>query len=108
MCIRDSRESGVCYATSRDGISLEQPLRADLPFGNQSSNVVMRNAHGAGVFKDPHEANPARRYKMFFQRERNGRRQTVAVAFSRDGIHWDETDDLPNVKARADTHNNAL
>jgi len=102
------RESGVCYATSGDGIHWQKPLRADLPFRNQPSNVVMRNAHGAGVFKDLHEENPARRYKMFFQRERNGRRQTVAVAFSRDGIHWEETVDLPNVKARADTHNNAL
>ena len=102
------RESGVCYATSAEGIRWEKPLRADLPFRNQPSNVVMRNAHGAGVFKDLREANPARRYKMFFQRERNGRRQTVAVAFSRDGLHWDETIDLPNVRARADTHNNAL
>jgi len=102
------RESGVCYAVSRDGIHWEKPLLPGHPFRGRPSNVVMRNAHGAGVFKDLREPDPARRYKMIFQRERHGRRQGVAVAFSPDGIHWSEPVDQPQARARADTHNNAI
>ena len=43
------RESGVCYATSVDGIHWTKPLLAELPFRGQPSNVVLRDAHGAGV-----------------------------------------------------------
>ena len=102
------RESGVCYATSRDGLSWEKPLFAHNPFRGQPSNIVLRDAHGAGVFKDARETDPARRYKMIFQRERNGRRQNLAVAFSADGVNWSAPLDLPDVTARGDTHNNAF
>ena len=70
--------------------------------GSTANNLVKRNVHGAGVFKDPHESTPERRYKMFL--ERGG----MAVCFSADGIHWSKVAPCLKIKAVGDTHNNAL
>ncbi|MBE7539387.1 MAG: hypothetical protein HS122_13370 [Opitutaceae bacterium] len=102
------RQSGLCYATSRDGIHWEKPAFDILPFWGQPSNILMRDVHGVGVFRDARDPDPARRYKAFFVNQEAGRRTTVAVAFSADGIHWGPQTVLNNVKLMADTHNNAL
>ena len=102
------RQSGLCYATSKDGIHWEKPKFDILPFWGQPSNILMRDVHGVGVFRDNRDANPERRYKSFFVNQEAGRRTTVAVAFSADGIHWGPQTVLSNVKLMADTHNNAL
>lgn len=102
------RQSGLCYAISKDGIHWEKPNFDILPFRGQPSNILMRDVHGVGVFKDSRETNPERRYKSFFVNQVEGRRTTVAVAFSADGIHWGPQTLLSNVKLMADTHNNAL
>jgi hypothetical protein len=102
------RESGVCYATSKDGIHWEKPLLAEFPFKGEPSNLIFHDAHGAGVFKDYAEKDDARRYKMIFQAEENGNAVGMAVAFSRDGIHWSRRQRLEDVRLAADTHNNAI
>jgi len=106
------REMGVCYAVSKDGIHWEKPELGLVEFGgNKRNNILMRGQemrgmfrgpHGAGVFKDLHESNVARRYKMFFRAER------MAVAFSPDGVHWDNPILCREIEAPGDTHNNAF
>jgi hypothetical protein len=97
------REMGICYAVSRDGIQWEKPSLGVVEFrGNKENNLVWRGPHGAGVFKDLHEPDAKRRYKMFFK----GRK--ISVAFSGDGLHWGEAIECPEANVRGDTHNNAF
>lgn len=102
------KQSGLCYAYSKDGIRWVKPRLDILPFRGQLSNILMRDAHGVGVFRDSRETNPARRYKSFFVNEDAGRRTTVAVSFSANGINWGPQTLVTNAKLMADTHNNAL
>jgi hypothetical protein len=97
-----SREMGVCYAESSDGLSWRKPELGLVEFqGNTAKNLVVRGPHGSGVSYDPYDKDPARRYKMFFL----GR--ALSASFSTDGIHWGSAVPLPSLKAAADTHNNA-
>jgi hypothetical protein len=80
---RGPREMGICYATSTDGIKWEKPDLGLCDYdGNTANNIIWRGPHGAGIFKDDHEADPARRYKMIMQ--------GVATSYSPDGIHWSQ------------------
>ena len=95
------REMAICYAVSKDGITWEKPELGLVEFeGSQQNNILWREPHGAGVFKDYHDPDPARRYKAFFQ--------GVSVAFSADGMHWGKAIPCPEIKVAGDTHNNAL
>jgi len=97
------REMGICYATSKDGLKWQKPELALVEFnGSKANNLVIRGPHGAGVFKDLHDPDPKRRYKMFFK----GRK--ISVAFSGDGLHWGEAIECPEANVRGDTHNNAF
>ena len=93
---------GLGYAVSQDGIHWEKPLMTVSPWKGQPSNLVAQPCHGAGIFKDLRERDPARRYKMFHKG------QGMAARFSADGIHWGQYVPLPEVDAAGDTHNNAL
>jgi hypothetical protein len=97
------REMGVCYATSTDGLAWEKPELGLVEFeGSKANNLVVRGPHGAGVLKDAHERDPARRYKMFY------RGRGMCVRFSADGLRWGEEIRCPEIAARGDTHNNAF
>lgn len=97
------REMGLCYAVSKDGIYWEKPELGLIEFdGSKQNNIVMRRVNGAGVFKDAGETDPSRRYKMFFCGE-----PQMTVAFSPDGLHWDEPIPIPEVEAHG-THPNAF
>jgi len=106
------REMGVCYAISKDGIHWKKPEVGLVEFkGSKKNNLLLRGEdmrgmfygpHGAGVFKDMHESDLARRYKIFARAER------MAVVFSPDGVHWDEPVACPEIQAPGDTHNNAF
>ena len=104
------REMGVCYATSKDGLNWDKPnlglqrYRGTRGFeklvGSKENNIVWRGPHGAGIFRDLREPDPARRYKMIFQ--------GMAVSFSTDGLHWDNPTECQGVDVAGDTHNNAF
>jgi hypothetical protein len=104
---------GVAYAESDDGIAWRKPALDISQHDGRPTNLVVDKeaAEGApgylphfyelfGVFKDPREPNPNRRYKMGFlsiQRDYDGPRQDpfhggqhrgLGVAASPDGIHW--------------------
>lgn len=94
------REMGVCYAESKDGLRWTKPELGLVDFeGSKQNNLVMRGPHGAGVVFDPHDPDPQRRFKMFFQH------RGVSGAFSSDGIHWSKEVNFPGINAPADTHN---
>lgn len=97
------REMGICYAVSRDGIRWEKPNLGVVEFkGSKENNIVWRGPHGAGIFKDPCDPDPKRRYKAFFKGN------MISVGFSPDGIHWSEAIKCPEANVRGDTHNNAF
>jgi len=98
------REMAVCYAVSRDGLAWEKPDLGITEFeGSKANNIVLRRVHGAGVRKDAHDPDAARRYKLFCN---DG--EFMGVAFSRDGLHWSEVRHCPEMQAVGDTHNNAF
>ena len=96
-----NREMGICYAISKDGINWEKPNLGLVAYnGSKQNNIVWRGPHGAGIFKDMSEKNPAKRYKMIFL--------GLSVSFSQDGLHWINQVDVEGVDVAGDTHNNAL
>ena len=107
------REMGICYATSKDGIKWEKPNLGLINFnGNKKNNIVWRRPHGAGIFKDLHEENPARRYKLIYKHIQEGNwglngseGNSLAVSFSEDGLNWSDKINIADFPA--DTHNNA-
>lgn len=101
------REMGVCYAVSEDGIRWTKPILNLVEFeGNRRNNLVLRNVHGAGVYREADDSDPDRRYKMFFKLgERSG---NLGVAFSADGLHWSDPAQALGIEAAGDTHNNAF
>ncbi|MFH1005903.1 MAG: hypothetical protein V1800_00185 [Candidatus Latescibacterota bacterium] len=97
------REMGVCYATSRDGIHWGKPELGLVEFeGSTRNNLVKRQAHGAGIGKDLHDPDPARRYKMLSLIDESTNLE--GVAFSPDGLHWSDPVPCPEIQARGDTH----
>ena len=77
------RTHGVCYATSWDGIHWEKPDLGLTDFNGGKKNNIVIEHNRVAIIKDPHEANPQKRYKAI-----HAGRQNSAVWFSPDGIHW--------------------
>jgi hypothetical protein len=96
----------LLYATSKDGIAWEKPPLGLHAFGGtKATNIVARDCPNVGVFKDLHDTDPARRYKMVSD-VGLGKPQ---VRFSADGIHWGEVIHAQGFGAQnGDTHNNAF
>jgi hypothetical protein len=101
------REMGICLATSRDGLAWDKPALGLVNFnGSTANNLVLRGPHGAGIFRDMHEGDAARRFKLFARASDSVRQ--MAVAFSPDGLHWSDLALCPEIKVPGDTHNNAF
>ena len=107
------RELAVCYAISKNGINWQKPDLGICEFkGSRRNNIVYRlpsnvkdaGVHGAGVFKDLHDSDEQRRYKMFF----TDNQKAMSVAFSSDGMHWSRPVCCKEIDALGDTHNNAF
>ncbi len=96
----------LLYATSRDGLAWERPALGLHQFaGSAANNIVTRDCPNVGVFKDPHDRDPARRYKMVYDVGLGKPR----VRFSPDGLRWSEPREVQGFNARqGDTHNNAF
>ncbi|HSI12574.1 MAG TPA: hypothetical protein VK961_11040 [Chthoniobacter sp.] len=96
----------LLYATSRDGMTWERPKLGLHPFaGSAENNIVARDCPNVGVFKDAHDADPQRRYKMVFDVGLGKPR----VRFSPDGTHWSEATEVEGfTPQQGDTHNNAF
>jgi len=95
------RRDGVCYAFSRDGLRWVKPELGLVEFeGSKANNLVLTGSHGAGVFKDPHDPDPRRRFKMFHARD--------VLRFSPDGLRWGDRQPCEGVGSNGDTHNHML
>lgn len=98
------REMGVCYAVSEDGIHWSKPDLGLIDFnGSRHNNLVARGPHGAGLCCDMHDADPRRRYKMFYRALRQ-----MEGMFSADGLRWSAPVAFEKIQAQGDTHNNAF
>ncbi len=102
----NEREMGICYATSTDGVRWTKPELNVVEFeGSRRNNIVLRRVHGAGIWKDAHETDPSRRYKLFGKTDDA---EPLGVAFSADGLHWSKPVVCNEIGAAGDTHNNAF
>ncbi len=96
----------LLYATSKDGIHWDKPKLGLHKFdGSADTNIVARDTPNVGVFKDAHEPDPARRYKMVYDIGLGKPR----ARFSADGLHWGEPAEMKGFGPQnGDTHNNAF
>jgi len=96
----------LLYATSKDGIAWQKPELGLYKFdGSTRNNAVARDTPNVGVFKDPHDSDPARRYKMIYDVGRG----MMRARFSPDGVHWsDPVEPEGFTENPGDTHNNAF
>lgn len=96
----------LLYATSKDGVAWERPALDLHKFdGRGGNNIVARDTPNVGVFKDTHDADASRRYKMVFDVGLGKPR----VRFSANGVHWGELIEAQGFGAQnGDTHNNAF
>ena len=72
----------LAYAHSRDGIRWVKPSLGIVEHrGSRDNNIIMdQDGLETGVFIDPRETDPARRFKMLYQ--------GIRAAYSADGLHW--------------------
>ncbi len=99
--IPKNREMGICYATSKDGITWQKPDLGLVEYeSSKDNNIVWRGPHGVGIFKDHSDSDPARRYKAIYS--------GLLVSVSADGIHWGNPIACEGVDVAGDTHNNAF
>ena len=101
----------LLYATSKDGLAWNKPELGIVGFdGSTKTNIVAQDVANAGVFKDPHDPDAARRYKVIYDVGFN----LFRVRFSPDGIHWSQPVEpkgltLPGAQVKTgDTHSNAF
>jgi len=87
-------DAGVtCYAVSRDGLKWDKPPVGTIAAKNGKAHNAVANVLCPSVFKDPADADAARRYKMVcFDPNRGYLAQTSA-----DGLHWTLQGDKPIV-----------
>jgi len=78
--------SVLAYVTSEDGVNWRKPSLGIFEYrGTRATNITMdREGIGCGIFKDPREKDPARRYKMLF----SDASIQISAAYSADGLHW--------------------
>lgn len=101
-----SRITSLCYAESEDGIHWTKPNLGIVEFeGSKDNNILIRYAHGTGVFLDEEELNPQKRYKLVTKVEYSNSRHYMAVAFSEDGIHFSDLHEWNKHNPAADSHN---
>ncbi len=105
----------LCYATSKDGYQWDLPDLGLLEYqGSKRNNFVFTAGRGevaGGVFKDPVETDPDRRYKLIYHLHETPGLGTsgngIGVAFSPDGIHWKRATDKPVIPS-GDSPNSVL
>jgi hypothetical protein len=87
----------TCYAESDDGLTWTKPNLGIFEFDGSLDNNIVWDLHGASVFRDDDEADPAKRYKAigFCRRYRS-----VFLLTSPDGLRWSDADHLDPVVER--------
>lgn len=100
-----NRVVATCYAESKDGINWTKPNLGLIEWnGSSENNILMPEAHGAGIFLDDAETDPSKRYKMLTRLDL-GSTHVMAVCYSEDGIHFTDPIEIRGLGPQADTHN---
>jgi len=87
MWYMSGQKAATAYAASRDGIHWQRPSLDVEP----GTNVVLRQKRDSStVWLDHHDADAARRLKMFMVVPKPGGGWMIALRCSPDGIHWSE------------------
>ena len=79
-------ESVLCFARSTDGIRWNKPRLGKFRYRETMENniVVPHGGLASGVFLDPHEADPSKRFKMLHMRDG----YKIYASYSADGLQW--------------------
>ncbi|MDZ4818764.1 MAG: hypothetical protein SGJ20_07310 [Planctomycetota bacterium] len=98
---RDFSADRYQFSESQDGIHFNQRVElTGIPF---SSDSIGNNSLAVSI--DPHEVNPARRFKAGF----NAVGESAGLAYSADGVHWTAYNNGQAVTSRAaDTYNQII
>ncbi|MCT1459317.1 hypothetical protein M3G03_07145 [Aestuariimicrobium sp. p3-SID1156] len=100
------RRVALAYAESTDGIKWEKPNLGIVELdGTTDNNILIMDAHGAGVMLDERDPDPARRYKVVTRIDHPGGGHHLAAGYSADGLHFGELVPWPEHRPLADTHN---
>ena len=100
------RITSLCYAESYDGVNWIKPNLGLVEFkGSKDNNILFKYAHGTGVYLDELEKDDNKRYKLITKIEYSHGNNFMAVAFSKDGIHFSDFIEWPKYNPNADTHN---
>lgn len=84
---------GICYATSRDGLTWNKPLVGQRKAKNDRPHNSLLPVDTPSVFLDSRDEDPARRYKMIcFDVDRG-----YMAFLSPDGLRWTEQSSRPIV-----------
>lgn len=110
---RSDRVVALGYAQSEDGLHWVKPNLGIVEYhGSKENNLLIINAHGAGVFLDEKEVDKSKRYKLIALNDDpsrapgpDGRQAQMSVSFSADGIHWSELQAWPEHNPWGDTDN---
>ena len=97
-------ELAFLYATSKDGINWEKPRFKQYLHKGEPTNIVFFAGDGVGVYRDPYDPDPSRRYKAIGALQGAKR---IFTSCSSDGIHWSKEHDT-KVNVSADGHNNVF
>lgn len=106
--------SPLAMATSTDGITWERPKLGLIEHnGSRENNLVYvsegKAVSGPGILFDPEDADPSRRYKLFYCTQEwnpqtgNKTASDCRVAFSPDGINWQPFEQNPVLNILSDT-----
>ena len=84
-----SSDSGVCLATSKDGVHWDKPVLGLVEYkGSKQNNLLPPEQVKTYFFKDLHELDPARRYKGLERRGSLSTTMQFELYYSPDGFHW--------------------
>ena len=84
----------MCYATSADGIHWTKPNLGIFKYGkDKNNNITLPQGTIEGLFYEPDEPDPKRRYKALVWHDPHGQkdyapREGFYLYWSPDGLHW--------------------
>ncbi len=87
----------LLYATSKNGLDWDKPIVDKKAGTNLVRHPPVRGFQACGIFRDPVERDPAKRYKMLFSCNPDGTAKSwmTSAAYAADGIQWTAYPDLP-------------
>ena len=93
----------LCYATSTDGVNWEKPNLGLVEFeGSRDNNILLKGSNWYhSVLRDDSDPDADRRYKLAYWQSRDRSRCGIWVAFSPDGIRWEQHPNNPVVPCSA-------